>query len=471
MPRKLELKSSDAQGYTLIQQPIDALKALRKNNVSANNISISGVQNLSSIFAPQRNVYEVEATFIRTNAIDENFGINFCVGSGISGSDKVTLNFDANTNRVYLDRMKSGNISFSDEFPSIYSAPVPEDENTIKFHVFIDQSSIEVFINDGSRVMSALIYPEETSLGIELFSNSGTATLQKFSAYELNSSWNPTKNENPQIIYNGEDVNPQWENLFSTVQNNVANPLPDTINSSMHCVAIERKSTDDDNGGKPFSGAALWNNNAVSISGIDYDKFSMQVLKNVTGRVVLELQHQGKPNQFIESTYTTIGQWQELVFLLDPDFKDTISNILVHIHSEEAGTFVTQTMYWDNLKALRRYVPPQAETQNANAYLFKKDGFIQDLPFDSGVFTNDGVRKVHFFKNNIATIGENISALDSLTFKRSNTFILQTDTETFNYNKNQIHEFLYNDNDFIIVRKNGQQDKYPYISIKKFQIK
>ncbi len=183
IPRNIQLTPTP-RGYEIVQQPIPRLKTLRGTPVKAGPRII---QNTNSIpgFAPTRNTYEVEAVF-NVHSQSQNFGMNFCV----AGTNKVVVGYDAKTSVVYLDRRASGNMSFSAEFPNIVYAPLKLTGDTIKFQVLLDQSSIEVFANDGERVLTSLIFPAANSLGFEVFSKNGETTLRTFQAWPLGSIWN-----------------------------------------------------------------------------------------------------------------------------------------------------------------------------------------------------------------------------------------------------------------------------------------
>lgn len=181
IPRELSLKTF-SDGVRLMQTPIPALKQLRKDSVIISNRIIQNTQALSE-FVPAYNYYELDVVFNVTTGA--NFGLNLCV----EGSNKVVLGYDATTSNIYLDRRNSGNVSFSSSFPRIMTAPLTPDNGRIKLHVYVDQSSIEVFANDGIKVLSALIFPEPSSKGIQFFSVNGQTTVQSLKAYNLKSIW------------------------------------------------------------------------------------------------------------------------------------------------------------------------------------------------------------------------------------------------------------------------------------------
>lgn len=181
LPRELSLKTT-ADGIRLIQQPISELKKLRKDSVFIVNKLIQNLQALPE-FTPNFNYYELEAVFEISTA--SQFGLNLCV----NGSDMVKVGYDTTSSRLYLDRRKSGNVSFSTNFPDIAYAPLVPSEGHIKLHIYVDQSSIEIFANNGECVISSLMYPHSTSKSIQLFSTNGTTVLKNLKAYNLKSIW------------------------------------------------------------------------------------------------------------------------------------------------------------------------------------------------------------------------------------------------------------------------------------------
>lgn len=183
IPRSISLISS-SEGYTITQNPINEFKKLRSDSVSIDSRDISGTIPLKE-FMPVRNTYELKATFELNGLKEQDFGLNIAVG----GTDKIVLGYDRSTSNIYLDRTKSGEVSFHPEFPSIAKAPISIDDGEITFHVFVDQLSVEVFINDGKKSISSLVFPKPESVGIEFFSNNGTTHLRRLDAWNLSSIW------------------------------------------------------------------------------------------------------------------------------------------------------------------------------------------------------------------------------------------------------------------------------------------
>ncbi len=159
------------------------------------------------------------------------------------------------------------------------------------------------------------------------------------------------------VIYNGEDVAPVWDPIASTINNGTINPKTDGINPTPTCVSIMRHKAASDDGGRAWSGGALWHNYKVNIDPAVYSKFTMMVLKSSPGVVHLELQTDGELNKdFVSTSYSAdhLGEWQELTFVIPASRTAIINNILVAVHDADTSTdpnFTDQIMYWDQLKA------------------------------------------------------------------------------------------------------------------------
>ena len=81
-----------------------------------------------------------------------------------------------------------GKVSFSKDFPGRHSARL-EQNTSIKLRVFVDRSSVEVFANDGERVLSDRIYPPPGSDSIELYAQGAGGRIVSLTIWELNSTW------------------------------------------------------------------------------------------------------------------------------------------------------------------------------------------------------------------------------------------------------------------------------------------
>lgn len=182
VPRQLHVAPSP-RGWQLVQRPLPALQKLRGELHEAGPLEVSGVMDVPE-FKPERNTYELEAVFDLVGAAGR-FGFNLFAG----GKQKVVVGYDVAARNVFLDRRESGDVSFSRAFPSVKSAPLLEPARTLRLRIFVDQSSIEVFADDGAAVLTSVVFPNASGTGVQLFASGGSVTLQSLKAWPLRSIW------------------------------------------------------------------------------------------------------------------------------------------------------------------------------------------------------------------------------------------------------------------------------------------
>lgn len=91
--------------------------------------------------------------------------------------EQLVLEMESSEKLFSLDRSQSGLVDFQESFSNSQLMPLdnlPEEE--VEFRIFVDASSIEVFINKGQYVMTAQIFPTNSYSDLEI-ANTGIATL------------------------------------------------------------------------------------------------------------------------------------------------------------------------------------------------------------------------------------------------------------------------------------------------------
>ena len=87
--------------------------------------------------------------------------------------EQVAMRYDLQKQTFAMDRTKSGNVSFSEAFPTETVAPTHGQLKQLR--IFIDRSSIEVFDADGKLSMTNLVFPTEPYNNIKV--KGGKATI------------------------------------------------------------------------------------------------------------------------------------------------------------------------------------------------------------------------------------------------------------------------------------------------------
>nr|WP_263323719.1 sucrose-6-phosphate hydrolase [Neobacillus sp. Marseille-Q6967] len=167
LPRELMIKEGK-----IIQQPAAGLELLRGEKTEATKV----LNDESAAFKDfEGEVYELITDFSASTA--EEFGIELRVGD----NEKTVIKYDALEKKVIFDRTHSGQ-SFAEKYGSIRKCEL--DTETISFRIFVDVSSVEVFVNDGEEVFTSRIFPGKESRGIRFFSRGGQTNVRA-SKWEL----------------------------------------------------------------------------------------------------------------------------------------------------------------------------------------------------------------------------------------------------------------------------------------------
>ena len=185
LPRELILKKTGA-GYRLFSRPVKELEKLRDGTADFLGTEIAGQVDITQKlgFAPTYSEWSLE--FELPEKLVGRFGIELSNAK----NEKYRVGFDASKNAFFSDRTKSGDLSFSKTFGSKISlATRSETAKTVKMRVFFDNSSMELFADDGSVVMTEIFFPTDDFSKINLFAEGGKAVLTKGTAYRLRSAW------------------------------------------------------------------------------------------------------------------------------------------------------------------------------------------------------------------------------------------------------------------------------------------
>ena len=147
LPR--ELKVIDGKLYQL---PIKEMESIRGEKIEFNEKVTGEVKVGTGV------TYELKAKFTDFNS---DFGLKLRT----SKNSETVLKFDYNDKKFVLDRTKGEQPD--KRLRKVYLGDISELELT----VFVDNSSVEVFINGGQEVFSSRIFPEKDADGISVFAD------------------------------------------------------------------------------------------------------------------------------------------------------------------------------------------------------------------------------------------------------------------------------------------------------------
>ncbi|MEO7962326.1 MAG: glycoside hydrolase family 32 protein, partial [Gemmatimonadaceae bacterium] len=185
IPRALSLRATP-NGYRLAQRPVIELEQLRgtRRHLAARDIAV-GNSPIASGGAADRAVEIVANIDLRAAA---EAGLK--VRTGIN--EETIIGIDAKRSIAFIDRTRSGDMSFNPKFTGRHEAPITIEGGRVRLRLFVDWSSVELFVNDGQVSITDLIFPSPTSDGIALYSKGGPAHLVSGDLWPLTSIWKAT---------------------------------------------------------------------------------------------------------------------------------------------------------------------------------------------------------------------------------------------------------------------------------------
>jgi fructan beta-fructosidase len=182
VPRSLSLRTVEGT-LELAQRPVEELEKLRTNPVRlGERVLVDEAVSLEKDGLSGR-ALEIRVTFAPGEA--ETVGLHVRA----DGEERTVVGVDTRTDSVFVDRMRSGTADFAGAFAARDAATLVSGSDRVTLRVLVDRSSVEVFAEGGTRVLTHRIFPDATSDGVRVFATDGPARLVSLDAWTLQSIW------------------------------------------------------------------------------------------------------------------------------------------------------------------------------------------------------------------------------------------------------------------------------------------
>ena len=157
LPRELSLNDNNQ----LLMKPVAEVTALRGSYFP---VPVHHLRNQHALVTENAEAVELHLTWEPAASSAEQYGM--AMGSGL---------------RVYIDN-QAQRLVLERRYPDFQlegerSIALPAG-TTLSLRIFIDRSSVEVFVNDGEACLSSRIYPQAGQRNIVLFANNGNAVVK-----------------------------------------------------------------------------------------------------------------------------------------------------------------------------------------------------------------------------------------------------------------------------------------------------
>ena len=182
--RKIAWNDEEPATWVMVQQPVRELETLRAS---------TEVLDTAGTGWPPAELTEPGELDDLTLEIETQLrpGTARSIGLRIrTGPEEYTeVGYDRQHLSVYVDRTHSGNVEFHPAFSGRHEAPARIVDGGIDLRIFVDRSTIEVFVNGGEAVISDRIFPQHGKPVVEAFAGDDSASFGRTTLHRLKSIW------------------------------------------------------------------------------------------------------------------------------------------------------------------------------------------------------------------------------------------------------------------------------------------
>ena len=173
LPRELTLSSDNK----IMMNPVEELKTLREECIlEEKNIDVC--ENKSYELKTNERMMEVNIRLDLSAFEADKVGVKI---KGIE--EELSLNYNKNISELILECSKCGK-----DKDGARKAILNKGQE-ISLRIFIDRSSVEVFVNNGEATMTSRIYPKNKFDELEIYSSGNGAKIKCIEAWELRDVW------------------------------------------------------------------------------------------------------------------------------------------------------------------------------------------------------------------------------------------------------------------------------------------
>ena len=177
VPRDLSLFTVDGETYL---QSAPSPELLKLRDVSKKrSFKVNGTRIIKDMIAGNEGAYEIELTIENQHA--DVIGFRLYNDKG----EEVDMQYDMKEKIFSMDRRKSGDVGFNENFPMLTWTAIESGKDELKLRLFVDKSSVEAFGDGGRFVMTNQVFPSEPYTHIDFYSKGGAYKVDSFVIYKL----------------------------------------------------------------------------------------------------------------------------------------------------------------------------------------------------------------------------------------------------------------------------------------------
>jgi fructan beta-fructosidase len=179
IPRELHIKQVGKEMY-VASEPVHEMGKIQSQPVSKENFSVIKNYDLSAL--------TTKVTFpCRINlSLEEIKDFSLVLSNDLH--EKLIIGYDKKLNQYFIDRTSSGKVDFQNDFAAKHSAPRLIGNQKMNMSVILDESSAELFADNGLTVMTEIFFPGKPYSQVHIETNE-SVSFKKLEYMKLQSIW------------------------------------------------------------------------------------------------------------------------------------------------------------------------------------------------------------------------------------------------------------------------------------------
>lgn len=175
LPRELYLEETPA-GPRLQTKPVSEAMLLRKTGAP--------IQLVAGKDYPL-SLNEINMEFDLSVTGDAELGIDLLNQTG----EFLRIGYNTSNKQFFINRTGLKQTGFSNSFAAVHTAPRTRTGTLLKMRLFIDRSSVELFADEGSVVMTDIFFPEQDLTTFKVVQDKPAKSFRNGKSYSLRSIW------------------------------------------------------------------------------------------------------------------------------------------------------------------------------------------------------------------------------------------------------------------------------------------
>ena len=134
--------------------------------------------------AIQGNSYWLDAELVIEPGITAGFRIAQKKDSDNKTISETEIGYDALKNQLYVDRSNAGTGKIKND-KLRQTIDLANEAGKVRLQILFDKSSLEIFVNNGEKVLSTYTFPDENANLLSAFAVGGSALIKFLTVWDL----------------------------------------------------------------------------------------------------------------------------------------------------------------------------------------------------------------------------------------------------------------------------------------------